>query len=117
MKKYTFVWLLLAALLSVCGTQDAFALSLGGLFKKSIQPEHRVCEKDVDCTRIEISCEACGGEYDAVNGKFADTYKSLGQCSEEEIINLQRSNCVIVKESVAVCKNHHCALDWKDIPH
>jgi hypothetical protein len=120
MKKHTFVWLLLGVFVSVSGAQDVFALSIGRVFEKSIQPEHRVCEKDTDCTLVAINCE-CGcqndiNNYDAINKISKNKYDD--PCATKEMIEecSMAGACISPKIPTAVCKNSQCAVDWKNNP-
>ena len=115
MKKHAVLLLLLSALFSASVAGDAFALSIGSIFKKSIQPEHLTCEKDADCALIEVGCKPCGGDYAAVNVKFAETYESLGECTREEIKRRGEVKCASSETRSAVCKEQQCAVERKEI--
>ncbi len=117
MKKYAVLWLLSISLFSLCGAQNAFAFSINSLFTKSIQSEHRICEKDEDCALVTVSCALCGGEQTSVNGKFVDLYKSLGQCTQEEMRRQGEVKCVPdIYTHIAICKEHQCTVEEKMSP-
>jgi len=79
-----------------------------------VKADHRACQYKDDCALISIGCSLCGanGYFESVNKKFADTYASTGQCTDNDKKQSAASQCLAFSDPTATCVNKQCAVKW-----
>lgn len=103
-----------------------FLLGAPFAFSKGIDPAHRLCRADSDCSVLTIGC-ACihnptcaraedkeKGIVDGVNKNFSKQYQDLSKCSEEETRRCSMAGaCLMAGRWLPKCREQQCTVIFK----
>ena len=82
----------------------------------SVNPEHRTCDQDSQCSVIGIGCGCCGSgdtsfREDAVNSAYKIEYAHLAKCTSEQLRRCSVTDCAISKKPVGKCVSGTCRAE------